>query len=39
MEVEGRWVESGGSGLIVVGDLEGVVVVVLNEMGEEGWVY
>lgn len=39
MEVEGRWVESGGSGLTAVGDLEGAAAAALNEMGEEGWVY
>lgn len=38
MEVEGRWVESQGSGLTAVGDLERGAAVALNEMGKEGWV-
>lgn len=38
MEVEGRWVESRGSGLTAVGDLERGAAEALNEVGEEGWV-
>ena len=38
VEVEGRWVESRGSGLTAVGDLERGAAEALNEVGEEGWV-
>lgn len=38
VEVAGRWVESRGSGLTTIGDLEEGAAEAVNEVGEEGWV-